>query len=137
MASSRLCASARSGFVREHRVECCQRENSEDLSGRPRDVHRAREIVSHCRGGNERGDARRVHERDCVHVEHDRHTELTDILALLAEGRCNRSIADRLMYSIKSIESSIATVFAKLGMEPVPDDNRRVLAVLAYLDPGR
>ena len=59
------------------------------------------------------------------------------ILALLAEGRSNRSIADRLMFSTKTIESSIAAVFAKLGLEPDPDDNRRVLAVLAYLDPGR
>lgn len=72
---------------------------------------------------------------------HDRLSHMTDrersILALLAEGRSNRSIADRLMFSTKTIESSIATIFAKLGLEPDPDDNRRVLAVLAYLDPGR
>jgi DNA-binding NarL/FixJ family response regulator len=73
--------------------------------------------------------------------QQDRLTRMTDrersILALLAEGRSNRSIADRLVLSIKTIESSIATIFAKLGLEPDPDDNRRVLAVLAYLDPGR
>jgi DNA-binding NarL/FixJ family response regulator len=57
------------------------------------------------------------------------------VLALLAEGRSNRSIADRLVLSVKTIEGAIATIFSKLGLEPDPDDNRRVLAVLAYLDP--
>jgi DNA-binding NarL/FixJ family response regulator len=69
----------------------------------------------------------------------DRLTRLTDrersVLALVAEGRSNRSIADRLVLSVKTIEGSIATTFSKLGLEPDPDDNRRVLAVLAYLDP--
>jgi DNA-binding NarL/FixJ family response regulator len=59
------------------------------------------------------------------------------ILALLAEGRSNRSIANRLMLSPKTIEGSIATIFSKLNLEPGPNDNRRVLAVLAYLDPRR
>jgi DNA-binding NarL/FixJ family response regulator len=71
----------------------------------------------------------------------DRLTRLTDrersILALLAEGRSNRSIANKLMLSTKTIEGSIATIFSKLNLEPGPDDNRRVLAVLAYLDPRR
>jgi DNA-binding NarL/FixJ family response regulator len=69
----------------------------------------------------------------------DRLTRLTDrersILALLAEGRSNRSIANKLMLSPKTIEGSIATIFSKLNLEPGPNDNRRVLAVLAYLDP--
>jgi DNA-binding NarL/FixJ family response regulator len=71
----------------------------------------------------------------------DRLTRLTDrersILALLAEGRSNRSIANKLMLSPKTIEGSIATIFSKLNLEPGPNDNRRVLAVLAYLDPRR
>jgi len=71
----------------------------------------------------------------------DRLTRLTDrersILGLLAEGRSNRSIASKLMLSPKTIEGSIATIFSKLNLEPGPDDNRRVLAVLAYLDPRR
>jgi DNA-binding NarL/FixJ family response regulator len=70
----------------------------------------------------------------------DRLTRLTDrersILGLLAEGRSNRSIATKLMLSPKTIEGSIATIFSKLNLEPGPNDNRRVLAVLAYLDPG-
>jgi DNA-binding NarL/FixJ family response regulator len=71
----------------------------------------------------------------------DRLFRLTDrersILALLAEGRSNRSIANKLMLSPKTIEGSIATIFSKLNLEPGPNDNRRVLAVLAYLDPRR
>ncbi|HYI23575.1 MAG TPA: response regulator transcription factor [Candidatus Limnocylindrales bacterium] len=59
------------------------------------------------------------------------------VLELVAEGRSNRSIADRMALSIKTVEASIATILSKLGLEPDPDDNRRVLAVLAYLDPGR
>lgn len=56
------------------------------------------------------------------------------VLALVAEGRSNRSIADRLAVSIKTVEGAIAASFMKLGLEPDPGDNRRVLAVLAYLD---
>ncbi len=71
----------------------------------------------------------------------DRLDRLTDrertVLALLAEGRSNRSIADRLMLSIKTIEAAMASVFSKLDLEPDRDDNRRVLAVLAYLDSSR
>lgn len=71
----------------------------------------------------------------------DRLDRLTDrersVLALLAEGRSNRSIADRLMLSVKTIETSIATIFSKLDLVPDPDDNRRVLAVIAFLDSGR
>jgi DNA-binding NarL/FixJ family response regulator len=71
----------------------------------------------------------------------DRLDRLTDrertILALLAEGRSNRSIANKLMLSPKTIEGAIAMIFSKLNLEPGPDDNRRVLAVLAYLDPRR
>lgn len=59
------------------------------------------------------------------------------VLELLAQGRSNRSIADRLVVSIKTVEGAIATSFLKLGLEPDPDDNRRVLAVLAYLEQSR
>jgi DNA-binding NarL/FixJ family response regulator len=59
------------------------------------------------------------------------------VLSLLAEGRSNRSIADRLALSIKTVEGAIADILSKLELEPDPDQNRRVLAVLVYLDPGR
>lgn len=57
-----------------------------------------------------------------------------DVLALVAEGRSNRSVADRLSISVKTVEAQVATILSKLGLEEDPDDNRRVLAVLAYLD---
>ncbi len=68
----------------------------------------------------------------------DRLLRLTDrertVLALVAEGRSNRSISERLVLAVKTVEGTIATVFSKLDLEQGPDDNRRVLAVLAYLD---
>ncbi len=57
-----------------------------------------------------------------------------DVLALVAEGRSNRSVAGRLRLSVKTVEGQVATVFSKLGLEQDPDDNRRVLAVLAFLE---
>jgi DNA-binding NarL/FixJ family response regulator len=56
------------------------------------------------------------------------------VLALVAEGRSNRSIADRLFVSIKTVEGAIAAAFMKLGLEQDASSNRRVLAVLAYLE---
>jgi DNA-binding NarL/FixJ family response regulator len=56
------------------------------------------------------------------------------VLAGIAEGRSNRSVADRLGIAVKTVESQVATIFSKLGLEEDPDDNRRVLAVLAYLE---
>jgi DNA-binding NarL/FixJ family response regulator len=56
------------------------------------------------------------------------------VLSLVAEGRSNRLIADRLMVSIKTVEGAIAAAFMKLELDPDPSNNRRVLAVLAYLD---
>jgi DNA-binding NarL/FixJ family response regulator len=57
-----------------------------------------------------------------------------EVLSLVAEGRSNRSVAERLRLSVKTVEGQVATIFSKLGLEPGPDDNRRVLAVLAYLE---
>ena len=57
-----------------------------------------------------------------------------DVMALVAEGRSNRSVAGHLGISVKTVESQVATIFSKLGLEEHPDDNRRVLAVLAYLE---
>jgi DNA-binding NarL/FixJ family response regulator len=56
-----------------------------------------------------------------------------DVLALMAEGRSNTAIADRLTVSLKTVESHIANIFSKLGLHGAQDDHRRVLAVLAAL----
>jgi DNA-binding NarL/FixJ family response regulator len=59
-----------------------------------------------------------------------------DVLALMAEGRSNAGIGETLGIGAKTVEARINTIFSKLGLEPAPDDNRRVLAVLAYLREG-
>ena len=59
-----------------------------------------------------------------------------DVLQLMAEGRSNQAIAERLFVSGKSVEAHVARIFTKLGLEVAPDDHRRVLAVVAYLQAG-
>jgi DNA-binding NarL/FixJ family response regulator len=57
-----------------------------------------------------------------------------EVLALMAEGRSNAAIAQRLFITEKAVSKHAAGIFAKLDLAPSDDDNRRVLAVLAYLD---
>src|SRR4051812_31696077 len=57
-----------------------------------------------------------------------------EVLGQMAEGRSNAAIAGRLFVSEKAISKHISNIFSKLGLPPSDDDNRRVLAVLAYLD---
>jgi DNA-binding NarL/FixJ family response regulator len=74
-------------------------------------------------------------------VRHSRAEPLTrltprerEVLALMAEGRSNTAIAQRLFITDKAVSKHAAGIFAKLGLAPSDDDNRRVLAVLAYLN---
>jgi DNA-binding NarL/FixJ family response regulator len=57
-----------------------------------------------------------------------------EVLALMAEGRSNSAIAQRLFVSDKAVSKHSTSIFAKLDLAPSDDDNRRVLAVLAYLN---
>jgi DNA-binding NarL/FixJ family response regulator len=57
-----------------------------------------------------------------------------EVLGLMAEGRSNIAIAQRLFVSEKAVSKHTAGIFTKLGLAPSDDDNRRVLAVLAYLN---
>jgi DNA-binding NarL/FixJ family response regulator len=56
-----------------------------------------------------------------------------EVLALMAEGRSNAAIAQRLYVTERAVAKHTASIFLKLGLQPSDDDNRRVLAVLAYL----
>jgi len=57
-----------------------------------------------------------------------------EVLGLMAEGRSNNAIASRLFVTDKAVGKHINNIFTKLGLPPSDDDNRRVLAVLAYLN---
>lgn len=56
------------------------------------------------------------------------------VLAALAEGRSNQSIAELLFLSEASVEKHITSIFAKLGLEHGDGGNRRVLATIAHLE---
>jgi len=56
-----------------------------------------------------------------------------DVLALMAEGRSNKGIADQLFVTVGAVEQHVTAIFGKLGLPPDSGDHRRVLAVLHYL----
>lgn len=56
-----------------------------------------------------------------------------EVIALMAEGRSNQAICAQLNFAPKTVETHIRHIFMTLGLEPEPDDHRRVLAVLTYL----
>jgi DNA-binding NarL/FixJ family response regulator len=56
-----------------------------------------------------------------------------EVLELMAEGRSNAAIAARLYVTEKAVSKHTNNIFTKLGLPQSEDDNRRVLAVLAYL----
>ena len=56
-----------------------------------------------------------------------------EVLELMAEGRSNQAIAERLFVTLRAVEKHVTSIFTKLGLPASTDDHRRVLAVLAYL----
>src|SRR5581483_1697055 len=57
-----------------------------------------------------------------------------EVLALMAEGRSNRAIAERLFVTEHTVEKHVKNIFGTLRLPPSPDDHRRVLAVVTYLN---
>ena len=78
--------------------------------------------------------------QELVQVRHreDRLERLTDrereVLALMAEGASNAGIAKRLWVTEGTVEKHVRSILAKLRLAETPDDHRRVLAVLTFLD---
>lgn len=60
-------------------------------------------------------------------------TRETEVLELMAQGRSNAAIAQRLFLTVRTVESHVRSIFTKLRLPDEHDDNRRVLAVLAHL----
>jgi DNA-binding NarL/FixJ family response regulator len=56
-----------------------------------------------------------------------------EVLELMAEGRSNRGISDRLVITERAVEKHVTSIMQKLRLPAAPDDHRRVLAVLTYL----
>ncbi|MEU7638735.1 MULTISPECIES: response regulator transcription factor [unclassified Streptomyces] len=59
-----------------------------------------------------------------------------EVMELVAQGRSNAAIATRLVITERAVAKHTSNIFGKLALPPSDDDNRRVLAVLAYLDRG-
>jgi DNA-binding NarL/FixJ family response regulator/class 3 adenylate cyclase len=60
-------------------------------------------------------------------------TREREVLELMAEGRSNQAIGERLFITPRAVEKHITSIFGKLRLPPAPEDHRRVLAVLAFL----
>ncbi|HXH88157.1 MAG TPA: response regulator [Gaiellaceae bacterium] len=69
--------------------------------------------------------------------QHDPVGELTprerEVLELMAEGRSNQAIAERMFVTLRAVEKHVTSIFSKLGLPAAADDHRRVLAVLLFL----
>ena len=67
---------------------------------------------------------------------HDLTGREREVLALMAEGRTNRAIAEKIFISERAVERHVTSIFGKLDLPTTDQDHRRVLAVLAYLREG-
>jgi DNA-binding NarL/FixJ family response regulator len=73
---------------------------------------------------------RRAHEEPLAQLT----SREREVLGLMAEGRSSAATAARLVITEKAVSKHINNIFTKLGLPPSADGNRRVLAVLAYLN---
>ena len=108
------------------------------LKDRVSDVRRFIEAVRTVAGGGTAMDPEVVAQLLARHARDEPLGRLTprerEVLALMAEGRANAGIATRLVVTEKAVSKHINNIFTKLGLYPAEDDNRRVLAVLTYLN---
>jgi DNA-binding NarL/FixJ family response regulator len=58
-----------------------------------------------------------------------------EVLKLVAEGRSNKAISERLAITQAAVQKHVSIIFNRLGLPAGEDDDRRILAVLAYLRP--
>ena len=108
------------------------------LKDRVSDVVRFVEAVRTVAAGGTAMDPEVVSQLLARHGRDEQLSRLTprerDVLALMAEGHSNAGIAARLVVTEKAVDKHIGNIFAKLGLYPGEDANRRVLAVLTYLN---
>jgi DNA-binding NarL/FixJ family response regulator len=108
------------------------------LKDRVSDVRRFIEAVRTVAGGGTAMDPEVVSQLLARHARDEPLGRLTprerEVLALMAEGRTNAGIATRLVVTEKAVSKHINNIFTKLDLFPAEDDNRRVLAVLTYLN---
>lgn len=108
------------------------------LKDRVSDVVRFVEAVRTVAAGGSVMDPEVVSQMLARHARDVSLTRLTsrerEVLALMAEGRSNAAIAQRMVVTEKAVSKHINSIFTKLDLYPAGDDNRRVLAVLAYLN---
>ena len=108
------------------------------LKDRVSDVQRFIEAVRTVANGGTVMDPEVVYQLLARHARDEPLDRLTprerEVLGLMAEGLTNAGIATRLFVTEKAVSKHINNIFTKLGLYPAEDGNRRVLAVLAYLN---
>ena len=110
------------------------------LKSRVTDVEEFIETLDRVLKGGSAVDPALVQELVAARRVHDPLAELSprerEVLALMAEGRSNAGIAQRLWVTEGTVEKHVHSILAKLGLRDTQEDHRRVLAVIAFLESG-
>jgi DNA-binding NarL/FixJ family response regulator len=110
------------------------------LKSRVTDVEEFLETLDRVLKGGSAVDPALVQELVAARRVHDPLAELSprerEVLALMAEGRSNAGIAQRLWVTDGTVEKHVHSILAKLGLSDTPEDHRRVLAVVTFLESG-